>query len=469
MEWKTLLTERRDSSSKRRGGRDLRTEFQRDYHRIIISASFRRLQDKTQVFPLNRGDFVRTRLTHSLEVSSIAKSMAISAFSKIAEDGIDPSVDASVIRDTADILECAGLLHDIGNPPFGHFGEEVIRSWFWENLDKLKFCSRPASELLDEQMKGDLLNFEGNAQALRLLTRLHYLLDTNGMHLTYALLATIIKYPVSSLDIDSTGESVRAKKMGYYKAEQDIYEKISAETGTHGMRYPLTFLLEAADDIAYKTADIEDAVKRGMISIYDLKADLQNYCCTGEYQDIGEALDLLDRCLSDAQSRTGVNNKGLNAIQNWLIRIQAALIDSTVDCFVENYHKIMHGKLDTELLKLSRSKSIVDALGKIARRRVFMSDFIISQEIAAGNILNTLLDRLVPACLEYSFEDPGKGLKCMLMQLVSENYKNTYITLADGKSLGEQLYLRLLLVTDFICGMTDTYAQNMFNNIIGYI
>ncbi|MBP1542898.1 MAG: dNTP triphosphohydrolase, partial [Oscillospiraceae bacterium] len=198
LSWDRLLSPKRSREYVRRSENDVRSEFRKDYHRIIGSASFRRLQDKTQVFPLDRGDFVRTRLTHSLEVSSFAGSLGDTVFRRLLSEGREGVTEA--LREAAcDILECAGLVHDIGNPPFGHFGEYTIREWFGENLSKLSFMGRPVVELLDERMKGDFLNFEGNAQALRVLTKLHYLIDENGMNLTYALLNTIIKYPVTSL------------------------------------------------------------------------------------------------------------------------------------------------------------------------------------------------------------------------------------------------------------------------------
>ena len=183
MTWDRLLSSERSRVSAKRSG-DIRSEFAKDYHRIISSASFRRLQDKTQVFPLDRGDFVRTRLTHSLEVSSFAGSIADTAFARLAED--HPEITPQVRADCVEILRCAGLIHDIGNPPFGHFGEYTIREWFSDNLPKLTCRGMSVYELLTPQQRADLENFEGNAQALRVLTRLHFLVDENGMNLTYA-------------------------------------------------------------------------------------------------------------------------------------------------------------------------------------------------------------------------------------------------------------------------------------------
>ena len=266
MNWNQLLCEERQRTHSTSNTSDNRNEFQKDYHRIICSASFRRLQDKTQVFPLDKSDFVRTRLTHSLEVSSFAKSLGQMAFQYLINSERYDDINSAIKENCCSILECAGLLHDIGNPPFGHFGEESIRNWFKENIGKLKYNEKTVKDYLDEQMVTDLLNFEGNAQALRLLTKLHFLVDENGMNLTYALLNTLIKYPVSSTEIDKKSEDIKYHKMGYYFAEKDLFEKITNSTGAVGCRYPLTFLLEAADDIAYKTADIEDAVKKGIIS-----------------------------------------------------------------------------------------------------------------------------------------------------------------------------------------------------------
>ena len=208
MSWKNLLSQ----ESKSRRGRnksinnnDLRTEFEKDYHRILISASFRRLQDKTQVFPLDKNDFVRTRLTHSIEVSSFAKSIAQSISNRLINDKIDEEFTQEDAGFISDILASAGLLHDIGNPPFGHFGEDTIRSWFNEKLDEITIENpvtnnmQKLSEILTPQMCEDFKNFEGNAQAIRLVSKLHFLIDENGMNLTYALLNTLIKYPGSSL------------------------------------------------------------------------------------------------------------------------------------------------------------------------------------------------------------------------------------------------------------------------------
>ncbi len=205
MEWTRLLSTKRQRQnrykSQKYGDADLRSEFEKDYHRIIGSASFRRLQDKTQVFPLDKSDFIRTRLTHSMEVSSLAKSLGQNIGESILVHKKDSSFTVQMKEDICNILQCAGLIHDIGNPPFGHYGEAAIREWFERNLPLLTYHGTSLEELLEPQMREDFYHFEGNAQALRLVSKLHFLVDENGMNLTYALLNTIIKYPVASTKI----------------------------------------------------------------------------------------------------------------------------------------------------------------------------------------------------------------------------------------------------------------------------
>lgn len=216
MEWDKLLSSTRRRESLYKSTSDNRSEYQKDYHRITGSASFRRLQDKTQVFPLDKSDFVRTRLTHSLEVSSLAKSLGQSICNRLIELHKDESLIADKAADISDVLLCAGLIHDIGNPPFGHFGETIIQEWFKRNLNKLEFDGIKLDEILNAQMIGDLCNFEGNAQALRVVSKLHNLVDENGMNLTQALLNTIVKYPISSNLIDRKSGNIKDKKWGIF-------------------------------------------------------------------------------------------------------------------------------------------------------------------------------------------------------------------------------------------------------------
>ena len=333
MEWEKLLSGQRSrqagSPAKYIKSADLRSEFEKDYHRIIGSASFRRLQDKTQVFPLDKSDFIRTRLTHSLEVSSFAKSLGQNIGENILTFKRDSRFTPKMKEDICSILQCAGLIHDIGNPPFGHFGEIAIREWFERNLEKIQFRGRPVTEILTPQMKRDLYHFEGNAQAFRLVSKLHYLVDERGMNLTYALLGSMIKYPVSSLEVDPESEDIKDKKLGYYYADQEDFWEVQEATGTDRKRHPLTFILEAADDIAYKTGDIEDAFVKGFISYQQLCEELEEMQSTIEERPENDTFDALEKLKN--LYRRGKERKEERpdeyAIKNWIVRVQGFLIN----------------------------------------------------------------------------------------------------------------------------------------------
>lgn len=468
MEWKKLLCE--DRIRNYRPGKnpgDLRTEFEKDYHRIIGSASFRRLQDKTQVFPLDKSDFIRTRLTHSLEVSSLAKSLGQNISRKIIQEIRDDSFLESYQTDVCDILQCAGLLHDIGNPPFGHFGETVIREWFLKNLGKLTYNGQSVEDLLLPQMKADLYYFEGNTQALRLVTKLHYLVDEHGMNLTKGLLGTIIKYPVSSLEINKKSGNIKDKKMGYYYAERDIFEDLQRSLGTNGARHPLSYVLEAADDIAYLTADIEDAFKKGCITFGQLVQELKK--CGGEEEkdeDYFRMVKALEERYEKAVAR-GIAQPEDHAVQNWIVRVQAKLIACATDGFARHYREIMDGTYTAELLKGTEGEKLAEALGDIAFRYAFVSRPILKLEIAAETMMNFLLEKFTDAAINYGTDKEMNAVQEKMMALISDNYKAIYQIYSKDKNETEKLYLRLLLVTDFICGMTDSYAKGLYQELNG--
>ena len=472
MNWKKLLCEkRRRGYSTTAVSDDPRNEFQRDYHRIIGSASFRRLQDKTQVFPLDRGDFVRTRLTHSLEVSSFAKSLGQMIFRKIVASGTDSELEWQDIEKICSILECAGLIHDIGNPPFGHFGEDYVRDWFRRNLPVMELEGKKLSDILSPQMREDLYHFEGNAQALRLLTKLHFLVDENGMNLTYALLNTIIKYPVPSTAINKKSGNIKDKKMGYYYADSEIFEDIVSSTGAVNCRHPLAFILESADDIAYKTADIEDAVKKGFISlnmlVSELKGTYTEKCRDDKERAVLEkAVSRLEYYYGQAVEK-GLSSPEQNAVQRWIIYVQGVLLRCAASSFIDNYNDIMEGVFPEELLAASESRVLASALSDMSCRYVFSSKEIYTLEIAAGEIYEFLLGKLANAAVKYDTESGSSAIDQRVMRLVSENYIRAYKISSEGRSDAEKLYLRLMLVTDFICGMTDGYAKKLYTELSG--
>ncbi len=469
MNWEQLLSTKRsgrDSAGCVKRS-DLRSEFEKDYHRIIGSASFRRLQDKTQVFPLDKSDFIRTRLTHSLEVSSFAKSLGQNIGENILAYHRDPGFTPRMKEDICNILQCAGLIHDIGNPPFGHFGEVEIREWFERSLPRLKFRGTPVAEVLTEQMKQDLYHFEGNAQALRLVTKLHFLADNNGMNLTYALLGTIIKYPVSSLEMNKRSGDIKDKKMGYYYADTAIFRDIQKETGTNGKRHPLTFILEAADDIAYKTADIEDAFVKGFITYHKLLDELRELQIL--YRQTGAGAfypaDELEAVYLYGKEQH-VDNPEEYAIKNWLVQVQGYLINRATYGFTSNYEAIMRGEYKHDLFYRTFAEKLMDLLGDFAFREVFTSDAIYRMEVSESAMIDYLMNKFVTAAIKYDDSTEKLGtIESRMIWFISDNYKNAYHRQARGKSEAERLYLRLLLVTDYICGMTDSYAKRLYQEL----
>ena len=465
MNWTQLLSAKRNRTfvNGNTNSTDLRSEFEKDYHRIIGSASFRRLQDKTQVFPLDKSDFIRTRLTHSLEVSSFGKSLGENIGEYIITQKKDPQFNEKNKEEICNILQCAGLIHDIGNPPFGHFGECIIRDWFKRNLSVLQFQGKPVEELLSPQMREDFYHFEGNAQALRLVTKLHYLVDEHGMNLTYALLNTIVKYPVTSVAINKESGNIKDKKLGFYYADQEIYRAISKETGTEGKRHPLTYILEAADDIAYKTADIEDAFVKGYISYGQLRRELKSLPegCTGPTFD---PVEKLDRKYQSGLKR-GVMNPEEYAVKNWIVQLQGFLISCATYGFTTNYEAIMDGNYGHDIFKGTYGEELMHLLGDMAYRRVFSTPDIYKMEVAESVILDFLMTKFVNAVLYYDTDKEMSDIDVRLVSFISENYKSAYHNQAKGKSEEEKLYLRLLLVTDYLCGMTDSYAKRLYQEL----
>lgn len=484
MNWSQLLCKDRIRSyQKSTTSRDLRTEFEKDYHRIIGSASFRRLQDKTQVFPLDKSDYVRTRLTHSLEVSSFAKSLAQNVGEKLIQEKKAADFGQKEKEDISNILQCAGLLHDIGNPPFGHFGETAIQDWFKKNLPFLEYKGEKLADYLEPQMVQDFYHFEGNAQGLRVVTKLHFLVDENGMNLTKALLGTIIKYPVSSLEINKKSGNIKTKKMGYFKDDEKNFEEIQKATGTSGNRHPLTYLLEAADDIAYKTADIEDSVEKGNISYEQLLKELEERCIKSillkypfleqdklEEKAFESQYGKLIHILSDKYEKAvkkGYQKPESYAVQNWVVSIQGSLIFAASDSFIRNYDAIMEGTYFQDLFYGTEVMDIMEDLGDIAYKYSFISKPIYKLEIAAQTIFDFLLNKFTDAVIYYDTDVSLTAVQKKMIALISKDYKRIYEKQAEGKSEKEKLYLRLLLVTDYICGMTDSFAKDLYQELNG--
>ena len=460
MRWAELQCERRPGREDLWAGeKDLRSGFEKDYHRIIVSASFRRLQDKTQVFPLDKSDFIRTRLTHSLEVSSIGRSLAENIASAILSSGIDPEFSLKMKGDICDILQCAGLIHDIGNPPFGHFGEETIRDWFDRRLDDLAWEGTPLNEILNPQQLMDFRLFEGNAQGLRMVAKLDYPIRNEGMNLTYGLLSAMIKYPTSSLECDSSAKDVRRRKNGYFYSEEKLFRTIGEETGCRNARNPLSYILEAADDIAYATADIEDAFKKGFFDYETFTRELRE-------RGAGKAFRIRLADIYDMARLSGASNPEEYAVRSWLREVQDSLIVAATDGFLSRYREIMEGTWPGGILTSGPAGKLLGILKAVAYDYAFTSSSIFRTEIAAHRILNCLLDILVPSSLLFGNPKPGL-MEEKYLSLIPENYGQVCRRMSEDAALPDRLYAKLLMATDTISGMTDSYAKDLYSELTG--
>ncbi|MHA4985956.1 dGTP triphosphohydrolase [Cetobacterium somerae] len=454
MKWNKLLCEKRFKQSSNEAYEfDERNEFDKDYSRIISSSSFRRLQDKTQVYPLKRGDFVRTRLTHSLEVSHIASSIGKS-IEKYLQRG-DQKISS--------LLSVTGLIHDLGNPPFGHSGEYIIQDFFKEYLKKSGY-----DNILTNIQKEDLLCFDGNVQTFRILRKLQYLGDKDSYNLTYATLATIMKYPTNSVEGNKKDKGkLIERKFGYFDSEKSDYDKIFEEMGIKGKRHPITFLLEAADDIAYCVADIEDGVQKKFITLQDLKNMLKK---------IGrkslEVQELLEKIKEYEEKNKEIENSSLFekiVVQKIKIYIQGKMIQEVIKSFIKNEEFILNGDFNKELLDDGAYKEIKDGLKNLAKNKIFQSKERVFTDILAAKVLRKLLNIFIEGMIDWLNNGEEASLTSRNMRvLISENYIINYESeLKECKNKGDEIYTTLKLCIDFISGMTDQFAVDLYKKLQG--
>lgn len=478
--WNDLL------SAKRLGKLDEtpnQNAFDSDYKRIITSPAFRRLQDKTQVFPLERNDFVHTRLTHSIEVAMIARQLVTYICNYERCESNFKNNKEIICR----IVENASLLHDIGNPPFGHFGEDIIREWFRTNLnyhlDKKNKQYNSEFSLKSEHFK-DFINFEGNAQALRIVTKLHDFSGSFGMDLTCATLNTIMKYTRSSSE-EKDSNKICDKKIGYFHAEQDKFKTITNHTKVEKARHPLAFILEASDDIAYLTADIEDAIEKNVATIQQFKEFMHNFIIKlikeKNANKHNPSEEDIERYCSKPPSEsvhlieTYKYLKGANCnINSLFATIRLRMIEASKFSFTKHYKEIMDGDFNQSLFANSHSDHLQKLLSDFAVRYIFSNKNILKTEISGYTILTFLLDNFIPAVI---LPEPETKLDKKLWSLIARKHQDVYFSqqekinsddkMSDKDKQKELLYHRLLMITDFISGMTDNYAQDLYLDLSG--
>lgn len=448
-------------------------DFEKDYNRIVSSAVFRRLQDKTQVFPLDKSDFIRTRLTHSIEVSTIARQLGI-MISKNTTKYRPKDIDDQAAEGIPSVLLCAGLLHDLGNPPFGHFGETVIGDWFKENLSSIQYKGKSLREWLSDQMVADLENFEGNAQALRILLKAKH---NSEINISEAIISTLVKYPTKSGDFDKDDPDIKKHKLGYYLSEEQEFLSISNDVGTRDAngnisRHPLAFLLEAADDIAYATADLEDAFKKRLFTL-DSFISFFVESIEGQKPFSGPAYysNLLINNLKKLRGSKPSAENDTRAFNSWLNYTRRWLMYAAVYRFSRKYKDIMKGTYNSDLFVETNHEQTIKILKDAMKKYAFDTPGILKLELSAQTILSFLLDKFVNAVLYYDYQEETRGYvptkaDKKYLSIFSENYKQDYQNTRTGNEEYD-LYLRLLMVTDYISGMTDTYARTLYRELSG--
>ena len=440
MDWKQLISNKRLGQEYRHTERhDDRSEFKRDYDRLIFSAPFRRLQNKTQVFPLPGSVFVHNRLTHSLEVASVGMSLG----NDVAQHIIGshrPDLKDTLFEQIGQIVSTACLAHDLGNPPFGHSGEKAVQTFFTEGPGRL------LREQVSPAFWDDITHFEGNANAFRLLTHQFKGRRPGGFVMTYSTIASIVKYPYASSAAGKKG------KFGFFQSEQDTYRRIADELGLRRLsadgeplryaRHPLVYLVEAADDICYEIMDLEDAHKLKIVSFDEASRLMLGFFDPDTQERILQRISdeqLEDRNEQVVYLRACVIGKLENECVNTFLQHEDAILDGT-----------FQGSLIDHISPLQRDA--YQRCAQLSKERIYRSRPVLDVELSGYKIMETLMEQMVEAVLH-----PERYYSQQLIGRVSSQY---HIDDPD-------LETRLMAVIDYISGMTDVYALDVYQKING--
>lgn len=435
MNWNLLLCDKRLGMEEYHDDRHhTRSDFQRDYDRLIFSSPFRRLQNKTQVFPLPGSIFVHNRLTHSLEVSSVGRSMGHEIALRLKEKYRKNSW-VEKFDNIRDIVAAACLCHDLGNPPFGHSGEKTISTWFSEGP------GRVLQESLRLEEWNDFTHFEGNANSFRLLTHQFKGRRVGGMAMTYSSLASIVKYPYSSIYAGNKG------KFGFFESEKDCFKRIAEQLGIPSvgkdkyLRHPLVYITEAADDICYQIMDLEDARKLKIIENERVWQLFINFFTPEKQKRLQDSLFKI----SDPNEQTAY-------LRSLVIN---EMVEDCADVFIRNEEKILCGEFEGTLIDNmeERLRLAYKECSDTAWGRIYNSKEVVDIELAGNRILTYLMDTLMEAVLH-----PEKNYSKLLLNIFPEQYETH----------SSSLYTRIQGVLDHISGMTDVYALDLFRKLNGH-
>jgi dGTPase len=457
MNWESLYTTQRTGASERKIANPdpVRNSFQRDYDRIIFSSAFRRLQNKTQVFPLPGAIFVHNRLTHSLEVASVGRSLGKAAGERIVAKypGMGEEFTEFYRHELASVISSACLAHDIGNPPFGHSGEDAIRAFFTALEGD---AGKAVRDALSPEQFSDFERFEGNSNALRILTHNFNEPEHGGYRLTYTTLASLVKYPSSSIEgFDKKSGLIATKKSGFFDAELHTYRSIAGalhipkKEGYNQVyaRHPFVYLTEAADDICYRVIDLEDAHRLHIITLKTFE-DLFLPFFEHEKEEY-KTRAYIERKLDNIKD----DNQKVQYIRaRWI----SLMTDKLSDVFMAQEEEMLNGTLEKDLLKClpRQERELIERINDFSVRYIYNYKAVVEIEIAGYNVIGGLLKEFVHAVLNPDHTKSGKLLKLVSSQFpVAPKEKNLY---RDIQSL-----------VDFIGGMTDLYAIDIYRKITG--
>ena len=446
MNWEQLLSRKRLGSKAQPSDTTARTDYQRDFDRIVFSSAFRRMQDKTQIFPLSKIDYVRTRLTHSLESSSVGRSLGTLVGEQIIARHNLKNAEAS---DFGDICAAACLSHDIGNPPFGHSGEDAIRHW----AETAEYGKRRVGVLKGSQRE-DFLNFEGNAQGFRVLTRLQNRDNPGGLQLTCATLATFTKYPRESCIGNGRFLGVSTKKQGFTAQDIELFSEVAEAVGllrrdpvmAIWCRHPLAFLVEAADDICYRVIDIEDGFRLGHLTFQ-------------------EALDLFYPILPDRarqQTRLSRISGDKEKIEYLRAKVISEAINEVLSCFLDHETEMMAGHFDDPLMRHIAKRDEMERLIEVATEKIYCAPEVVEIETAGFQVVSELLERFIQILDDIAEHAKGASPRSqMMVRLIPVQF------IGPNRQPAQDAYTRLLRLTDFVSGMTDSYAVSLYKKMTG--
>lgn len=438
-----------------------REEVERDYDRILFAAPTRRLADKTQVFPMEENDSVRTRLTHSHEVSNLARSIGVSLAFEHDLAVFGERHDAlRVKRVVPALLAAIGLAHDLGNPPFGHQGEASMQEWFSQQALEMAIATGACDSTgnndggpveLAQFVEADFLEFDGNAQTLRLLTRLQVLNDDFGLNLTVATLAALLKYPVIY------GQPKGGyKKAGVFRSEQALIEQVWAETGlSPGLRHPLAFVMEACDDIAYSVIDAEDTIKKGYASFSDLIDYIRSEARLPDGSEDPVSQEIVVKALEKSSEfpRLKLSSSELNDISMQYFRAIAIskMVDAATRTFVKHVSDMLAGTIspDFELIAASNCGVFCKTVKKFDRRYGFRQRDVLRLELKGHNYIQSMMSMLWRAV--QAGGNSRSPFDRFVYGSISENYRRVY------EAGSRAAYDKRQLICDAVSGMTESF------------